>query len=107
VLAHEAVESAVVIAVAMAQDQAVDFPGFDAEQPEVAVDDLGRVAEIEHVLRLRAFLDRCEMERQPPFRGESHVGPAGDAPNVLDAHLGVRGLGQKTLVARVDYDAHR
>ena len=95
------------VAVTVAQDQPVDLRRLDVEELEVAVDDLRRVAEVEHVLGFRAVFHRCEVEREPPFAGERHVRTAGNAPDVLDAHEGVRGPGKKALVARIDHDADR
>jgi len=49
--------------VAMAQDQPVDLPRIDAEQIEIAGEDLWRVPEIQQVLRLGAAILGFEMQR--------------------------------------------
>jgi len=63
VLRHEARKPAVVIAMAVTQDQAVEPRRLDIEQAEIAVDDVGRVAEIEQILRRGAALLGFEMQR--------------------------------------------
>src|SRR5215208_4560824 len=59
----EADHAAVMVAVRMAEDQAVEFFGLDPQQVEVAVHDLRREAEIEQVLMLLARFGGFEVQR--------------------------------------------
>ena len=62
VVCDKAVEPAVMIAVAVAQDQPVDPRGVEVEQIEIAYQDFGRVAEIEQILGFAAGLRGFEMQ---------------------------------------------
>ena len=71
----------------MAQDQPVEPGRLDAEQRDVAVEDLGRIAGIQHVLRTRPAGARFEMQRKPPFAGQGGHRPARDAaPHARSRH---------------------
>ena len=61
-LHQKADQAAEVVAVGVAEDQAVDLGGVDVEQVGVAQNDLRRIAEIQHVLRLGAGAVRFEMQ---------------------------------------------
>ena len=89
-LRDEARHAAEVVAVAVAEDQAVDPAGIDVEQIEVAVDDLGRVAEVDQVLRLVAGRVGLHVQRQPPLAGERRHLALGHLAHVLDLRELVR-----------------
>ena len=92
------------IAVGVAEDQAVDLGGIDVEQVGVAQHDLRRVAEIQHVLRLGAGAAGFEVQRQAPLAGQRRHLAARHLADVLDGDERMRRLRQEPLVARVDDD---
>ena len=89
VLADKTVQPAEMIEVPVTQDQPVDFRRLDVEQIEIAVDDLRRVTEVEHVLRLGAVMLRSKVKRQAPLAGKGGFGAADDAPDMLDLYMRV------------------
>ena len=107
VLGHEPVHPAIVVAVAMAQDQPVKPGRLDAEQRDVAVEDFGRVAEIQHVLRTRPAGAGFEMQRKPPFAGQGGHRPARDAAHMLDRDVGMLGPRQEPFIVRIDHHPDR
>jgi hypothetical protein len=80
----EADQAAVMVAVRMAQDQAVELLRLDPEQVEIAVHDLRGEAEIEQILVLLAGSCRLEVQREAPFAGQGRSLTAGYAGDVLD-----------------------
>ena len=104
---HETLQAAIVIAVPVAQDQAVQPCRIDVQQFEIPVQDLRRIAEIEQVPGLMPACRRFEMQREAPFAGERCHMPSGDHPDMLDIDVGVVGFRQKELVAGVDDDPDR
>src|SRR5215208_2580304 len=79
----EADHAAVVVAVGMAEDQAVELIRLDPQEIEVAVHDLRREAEIEQISMLFSAFRGFEVQRQAPFAGQGRGLPAGDARDVL------------------------
>ena len=61
-LHQEADQAAEMVAVGVAEDQAIDLGGVDVEQIGVAQNDLGRIAEIQHVLCFGAGAVGLEMQ---------------------------------------------
>jgi hypothetical protein len=94
VLLNEAIEPAEVVAMTMAQDETVDAGRIDAEQVEIAVDDLGRVAEVENVLRFRAILYGGEVQREPPLGGKGLSARPGMRPMCSICTCGCEALGR-------------
>ncbi len=106
-MGDEPFEPAEMIAVAVAQDQAVDPARIEVEQFEVADQHLGRVAEIEQILRPGAGLRRFEVQRQAPLAGKGRALMAGDMADMLDADHRVGGIGDEPVVSRVDQHPDR
>ena len=91
----------------MTQDQAVDARRVDVEQIEIAVHDLGRVAEVDQILVARTVARRIEMQRQPPLAGQRRHLPPRHLAHVLDLGELVRALGQEPFVERIHHHPHR
>ena len=104
VLPDEARQPSVVIAVGVAQYQAINLGGVDIEEMEVPVDDLGRVAEIEHVLGPRASSLRGEMKRQAPLTCQRRHLAARNPLEVFDGNMAVFLIGREQVISRVDHD---
>lgn len=98
VLHHESGKPAIVVAMPVAQDEPVKALRIDIEQREIAVDDLGRIAEIEEVLRFGTLSLLFEMQRQTPFAGERRHWPTADRTDMLDQNVAMCRLGQEALV---------
>jgi len=72
------------IAMPVAENQPVEPLGLDAEQVEIARQDLGGVSKIEQVLPGRAAGSGLEMQRQAPFASQRRVQITVDATDMLD-----------------------
>src|SRR5216684_6327879 len=97
----------VMVAMRVAEDQAVEPLGHDAEQVEIAQEDLRRIAEIEEVLAARPGAFRFEMQREAPFAGEGRGLATANTADMLDCDMGMRRLRHELVKERIDNDAHR
>src|SRR5215212_10206846 len=93
------------IAMGVAEDQAINARGVDVEQVSVAQYNFRRVAEVQHVLRLRARSVGFKMQRKTPFACKRGHLTAWHLADVLDHRERMRALRQEALVARIDDDA--
>src|SRR6266567_5164070 len=98
---------AVMVAMRMAENQAVEPLGHDAEQVEIAQEDLRGIAEIEEILAARPRARRFEVQREAPFTGKSRGLAATDPADMLDRDIRVRRLRHELVKDRIDNDAHR
>ena len=78
ILLDETLQAAEMIPVAVAQDEAVQARGIDAQQVEIAVEDLRGVAEIKQVLRPIVGAFRFQVQRKAPLRRQGRHLPARD-----------------------------
>jgi hypothetical protein len=90
VVADKAGETAIMVAMRVAQDQPIELFGPQVEQVEIAQEDFRRVAEIEQVLAAAGTAARLQMQRQAPFAGEGGGLAPGDAADMLDPGEGMR-----------------
>ena len=95
------------VAVAVAQDEAVNAPRIDAEQVEIAVQDLRRVAEIQQILRLLPGAGRLQVQGQAPFRRERGHLPARNPFQMIDDDVRMGRLRHEAFVFGVDDDPDR
>jgi hypothetical protein len=95
------------IAMPVAENQPVEPLGLDAEQVEIARQDLGGVSKIEQVLPGRAAGSGLEMLRQAPFASQRRVQITVDATDMLDRAHRVRRLRHKLVENRIYDHAHR
>jgi hypothetical protein len=107
VVGNKAFEPAVMVAVAVAEDQPGQAAGVEVEQREVADQHLGGKAEIEPILRSAEGTDRFEVERQPPLADEGRPLVPRDPAQVLDPDHRVGGVGDEQIVRRIDNHPNR
>ena len=69
-MTHEPIEPAIVIAMPVAQNQAVEPARVEIEQFEVADQHLRRIAEVQQVPGLATGIRRFQMQGQAPLAGE-------------------------------------
>lgn len=91
----------------VAENQPVEPLGLDAEQVEIARQDLGGVSKIEQILPGRAAGSGLEMQRQAPFASQRRVQITVDATDMLDSAHRVRRLRHKLVENRIYDHAHR
>src|SRR5215472_16267593 len=107
IVGDEAFEPAIVVAMPVAQNKAVDPARIEIEQFEVSDQHLGRIAKVQQVPGFPACLDRFQMQRQAPFAGKGRSLVPVDVANMLDFDHLVRRVGNKAVVNRVDKEPDR
>jgi hypothetical protein len=70
IMAHEPLEPAIVVAMPVAQNQAIEPTRVEIEQFEVADQHLRRIPEVQQVPRLATGMRRFQMQGQAPLAGE-------------------------------------
>ena len=85
-LPDKADKPAIVVAMSMAQHQAIEPGRIDAQQVDIAVEDFRRVTEIQKVLGAGSATLRLQVQRQPPFTGQRGHLTAADFAGVFDCH---------------------
>jgi hypothetical protein len=72
------------VAMSMAQDEAIDMGRIEVEQIEVPDQHFGGIAKIQQISRPAAGLGRLQMQRQPPLAGEGRALMPRDVADMLD-----------------------